>query len=117
MDLAIQASGSDAELPVGAFDVKALRQRVLRYQPDILAFNGKSPAMAFLARRQVGYGLQSASVRRTLTFFCYLRLPAWQGDFGMKVGGENWPRSVKSSMHREDMPKDARAMRLFNFFA
>lgn len=100
MDLAIQASGSDAELPVGAFDVKALRQRVLRYQPDILAFNGKSPAMAFLARRQVGYGLQSASVRRTLTFFL---LPSTAG-LARGFRDEGWWRKLATLGEEQHAP-------------
>ncbi len=67
-DLAKHASGSDAELPLDAYDPDALELKIMRYRPDILAFNGKRPACAYFAQRQVEYGLQADTVGQTLTY-------------------------------------------------
>lgn len=49
-DLCKSASGADAELPRGTDDPEALRAKILRYQPGILAFVGKRPAQIMLGR-------------------------------------------------------------------
>jgi TDG/mug DNA glycosylase family protein len=50
-DLAQRVSGADAVLRPGDFDVAALRDRLLRFRPRILAFVGKRAAAEFLGRR------------------------------------------------------------------
>lgn len=67
-DLAKHASGSDAELPVGVYDPGALNRKILRFRPDILAFNGLGPARAYFARRRIDYGPQPETVGQTLTY-------------------------------------------------
>ena len=49
-DLSKGHYGNDAELPADAFDVAALRQKILTYQPRILAFTSKTGASAFLGK-------------------------------------------------------------------
>ncbi|MBJ3776931.1 mismatch-specific DNA-glycosylase [Acuticoccus mangrovi] len=42
--------GNDAELPVEAFDGEALRAKILRYRPHVVAFTSKKAASAVLER-------------------------------------------------------------------
>lgn len=56
-DLCKQHFGNDVELPRGAFDITALREKIIRYQPGILAFTSKTGAAAFLHRSTKGLAL------------------------------------------------------------
>jgi TDG/mug DNA glycosylase family protein len=56
-DLCKVHSGVDAELPAGAFDVKAFRKKIKLYRPRIIAFTSKNAAQSFLGQA-VDYGLQ-----------------------------------------------------------
>jgi len=49
-DLCQTASGADRELPPGADDPAALRAKVLRFRPQVLAFVGKRAARGGLER-------------------------------------------------------------------
>ncbi|EGF90736.1 uracil DNA glycosylase superfamily protein [Asticcacaulis biprosthecium C19] len=49
-DLCKRHFGNDNELPSGAFDTSALRDKMLKYKPDVLAFTSKTGAAAFLQR-------------------------------------------------------------------
>ena len=66
-DLCKAHFGNDAELPSDALDAKALRDKILRYQPLILAFTSKSGASVFLDRPtgDIPLGLQKEIVGRT----------------------------------------------------
>lgn len=66
-DLAKRHSGNDDELPPGAFDVPALRAKVQRYAPKVIAFTSKNAARAALGRA-VSYGLQEESIGDTRVF-------------------------------------------------
>ena len=59
--------GNDAELPSDALDAKALRDKILLYQPWILAFTSKTGAGAFLDRptSDIPLGLQRETIDRT----------------------------------------------------
>lgn len=46
-DLCKFASGNDDQLPKNAFDVAALRAKIERYRPDVLAFTSKTGGRAF----------------------------------------------------------------------
>jgi double-stranded uracil-DNA glycosylase len=67
-DIAKSQFGNDDTIRVLAADREALRDRIARYQPAILCFNGKRPAQQFLQRRAVSLGLQPTSVGRTRLF-------------------------------------------------
>lgn len=49
-DLCKAHFGNDAELPDDAFDVEALRAKILEHQPHVLAFTSKTGASAILGR-------------------------------------------------------------------
>jgi TDG/mug DNA glycosylase family protein len=49
-DLCKFSSGNDNELPRNAFDADALRDKILRYQPAVLAFTSKTAGRAFCGR-------------------------------------------------------------------
>ena len=57
-DLAKHHSGNDDQLPTDSFDVPALRRKITRHAPCVLAFTSKNAAQAALGAR-VAYGAQS----------------------------------------------------------
>ncbi len=66
-DLCKRHFGNDAELPGDAFDTTALREKILHYQPRILAFTSKTGAAAFLGKptAQIPLGPQKEQVGDT----------------------------------------------------
>ncbi|WP_426687290.1 mismatch-specific DNA-glycosylase [Rhodanobacter ginsengiterrae] len=66
-DLAKRHSGNDDELPRDAFDVPALRAKIERHAPLLLAFTSKNAARAVLDHA-VGYGQQDETIGRTPLF-------------------------------------------------
>jgi len=66
-DLAKHHVGNDDELPRDAFDVEALRRRIARHAPRVLAFTSKAAARAALGR-PAGYGLQQECIGATQLF-------------------------------------------------
>jgi len=66
-DLAKLASGNDDELPVGAFDVDGLKERMVSVRPGRLAFNGKKAAGVFMniPTTNISYGRQNISLGPT----------------------------------------------------
>lgn len=66
-DLAKHHMGNDNELPRDAFDVGALRERIERHAPHVLAFTSKAAARAALGRA-AGYGLQPERFGTTRLF-------------------------------------------------
>lgn len=66
-DLAKHHMGNDDELPRDAFDVAALRERIERHAPRLLAFTSKAAARAALGR-MAGYGLQEERIGDTRLF-------------------------------------------------
>jgi double-stranded uracil-DNA glycosylase len=69
-DLAKDHFGTDASLPSGCFDAARLRAIVERYQPRVLAFNGKKAASELLgvATSGVLYGRHSEPIENTLIY-------------------------------------------------
>jgi TDG/mug DNA glycosylase family protein len=71
-DLAKHAAGSDASLPPGADDPAGLFERISRFKPALLAFNGKRSSQVFLKHyaqaRSVDYGLQPSTIGDTKIF-------------------------------------------------
>jgi len=66
-DLAKHESGSDRDLSRAADDPAALRRKLRRHRPRLLAFTAKRPARVFLDR-PVDYGLQPETLGRTRIF-------------------------------------------------
>lgn len=66
-DLAKRHSGNDDELPREAFDVPALRAKIERFSPGLVAFTSKAAARAALGRA-AAYGLQPETIGSTRLF-------------------------------------------------
>lgn len=66
-DLAKRHAGNDSELPRDAFDVPALRDKIARHAPRLLAFTSKHAARAVLGRA-VDYGLQQETLGASALF-------------------------------------------------
>jgi TDG/mug DNA glycosylase family protein len=66
-DLAKHHVGNDDELPRDAFDAAALRERIERHAPRVLAFTSKAAARAALGR-VANYGLQEERYGPTQLF-------------------------------------------------
>ncbi|MGF1608194.1 MAG: mismatch-specific DNA-glycosylase [Kiloniellales bacterium] len=66
-DLCKTALGADQALPAAADDPAALRRKIARYRPAVLAFVGKRPAAVTLGRR-VDYGAQAERIGVTALF-------------------------------------------------
>ena len=69
-DLAKHHFGNDVDLPADALDAAALREKILLFQPQILAFTSKTGASRFLGRStaQIALGEQSERVGRSRLF-------------------------------------------------
>ncbi|HET8898920.1 MAG TPA: mismatch-specific DNA-glycosylase [Rhodanobacteraceae bacterium] len=66
-DLAKHHSGNDAQLPRGALDVSALREKIHIFAPRLLAFTSKNAARAVLGHVP-DYGLQAEHTGTTALF-------------------------------------------------
>lgn len=66
-DIAKLAQGNDSGLQKDDFDSEALRQKILKYQPQILAFTSKKGASEFFGKptRKINYGLQDDVLDKT----------------------------------------------------
>ncbi len=68
-DVAKHHFGADHELPREAFDAAALRRKLARYQPRIVAFTSKNAARTGLgSKRDLDYGEQDVRIGRTRVF-------------------------------------------------
>ncbi|HJR13619.1 MAG TPA: mismatch-specific DNA-glycosylase [Rhodanobacteraceae bacterium] len=69
-DVAKHDFGSDSELPRGAFDAKALRRKLARYKPRIVAFTSKNAARAALGLSPGAYpyGPQESHIAQSRIF-------------------------------------------------
>jgi TDG/mug DNA glycosylase family protein len=74
-DLCKAHSGNDDELPAGALDAGALRAKIRRVRPGVVAFTSKNAAQAYLGR-PVEYGWQPE--REGPTRFFVLPSPSGQ---------------------------------------
>lgn len=69
-DLAKTASGADAAIPRAAWDPGAVREKVLRLRPAVLAFNGKNAARRTLGLRDLPYGMLAQRMGPVALFVC-----------------------------------------------
>jgi TDG/mug DNA glycosylase family protein len=77
--------GMDVDLTDGD-DPDALRRKIVKYSPRILAFTAKRPAMAFLARKKLDYGFLEDTVGATRLYV----LPSPSGRAGSFWDIEKW---------------------------
>jgi len=66
-DLVKKKAGQDNILLPGDFDSRGLRERISRYHPKYLCFNGKRAAQEYFGN-PVEYGLQQATIGHTRIF-------------------------------------------------
>ena len=69
-DMAKQVFGMDSSLKKTDFAADHFRQKIERYAPAIVAFNGKKAASVFLEQNTnlIAYGLQSRTIGKTKIF-------------------------------------------------
>jgi TDG/mug DNA glycosylase family protein len=75
-DLVKRAAGVDQQIHPEKHDLEALRQKILKFCPEYLAFTGKGAAKVFLWRRTVDYGAQQETVGGTKLFVLSSPSPA-----------------------------------------
>jgi len=66
-DLVKQATGMDNQIDFKNKGSEVLRDKIIKFEPKILCFNGKRAAQEFLSR-SVSYGLQSEKIEGTELF-------------------------------------------------
>ncbi|HEX4855860.1 MAG TPA: mismatch-specific DNA-glycosylase [Limnobacter sp.] len=66
-DLAKNTFGADSSLAKTDFDRVALEEKIMRFQPGLLAFTSKRAGLEFLGH-PVGYGLQAETIGTTRLF-------------------------------------------------
>jgi double-stranded uracil-DNA glycosylase len=97
-DLCKHASGMDHELPKDAFDVEALRAKLERYAPRLLAFTSLNGGRAMCGRKAV-YGPQPTCIGDTELWIVPSPSPAavnawtiapWK-ELAMRVRGRSAP--------------------------
>lgn len=91
-DLCKAHSGNDDELPRGALDANALRAKISRYRPGVVAFTSKNAAKAFLGR-EVDYGWQEERVGQTRLYV----LPSPSGQ-ATRFWDERWWRELAAAI-------------------
>lgn len=67
-DLAQQTFGMDKHHRDSDYGVEAFRERIERYAPAAVAFNGKRTAQQYFGRKQVDYGRQPETIGDTVIF-------------------------------------------------
>ena len=67
-DLAKQISGPDKVLQQEDYDLVKFREKIIKYQPYVVGFNGKESAKKFLCKDKVGYGRQDVQIGDTILF-------------------------------------------------
>lgn len=66
-DIAKESWGVDKVITYSAADVKRFHAKILKYQPKVIAFNGKRVVQALL-RRKTGYGRADEKIGETTIF-------------------------------------------------
>ena len=94
-DLAKAHFGMDTQLPAGCFDPARLRSVIARFEPAVLAFNGKKAAQVFYGRPKVDYGAQE-NIGQTAIWV----LPSTSGAASGAWSVEPW-RQLAASVQRQ----------------
>ena len=87
-DLAKHRHGMDTVLKKADYDADALTGKIMAYQPQVLAFVGKKPGGAFMARKfglkTCAYGLQARHIDATALFILPSPSPANPGHWDVQ---------------------------------
>ena len=65
-DMEKRQSGRDADLDLSKIDPERVRDRIIQFAPEVLAFNSKTAAQQFFGRAGVDYGPQPDRLGATL---------------------------------------------------
>lgn len=88
-DIAKKASGVDSNLTFSNFDSFGLREKIEKYQPFVVGFNGKESAKKFLHEKKET--TESKLWKLTRQFFlCFLLPQELQGNIGIQRFGMNF---------------------------
>jgi TDG/mug DNA glycosylase family protein len=68
VDLVKRKAGSDKDLSTNDFDIHGFKQKIKRYHPKIVCFNGKKSAKIVLRKRRVEYGYQKEQIGNSRLF-------------------------------------------------
>lgn len=73
-DICKTASGNDDQLPEGAFDGAAFREKIRRYRPSSVLFTSKKAASAGLELPygRIGYGVQETRIEEAEEIVCFV---------------------------------------------
>ena len=67
-DIAKNAYGNDSDISRGDYDSEALLDKIKRYKPKIVCFNGKNAGKVFYNKKNIDYGLQPVECYNTKIF-------------------------------------------------
>lgn len=93
-DLAKHHAGNDDQLPADAFDVAALRRKIARHAPAVLAFTSKNAGRAAFGHA-VAYGLQDERIAGSEVFV----LPSPSGQARRSWDIAVWQALARHVMH------------------
>lgn len=98
-DLAKHTQGNDSGLKKGDFDRESLRKKILKYEPQILAFTSKKGASVFFQKTtgKIRYGLQDDILGKTR--FWVLTSPSG-------AARSYWDESIWQALADYDSPTD-----------
>ncbi len=91
-DLVKDQSGSDRAIKFSSSGSKLLREKILRFQPQVLCFNGKRSASEFFGTRKVVFGLHPECIGDTRLFIAPSTSGAANGSWRI----EFWQQLAKA---------------------
>lgn len=100
-DLVKHKSGSDSHLSQSDFnDISLFREKIERYRPGILCFNGKKAAQQFFQTTAVDYGLTASTIGKTRIFIA----PSTSGAANGFWDPSHWHTLSQLVSHSGDCP-------------
>jgi TDG/mug DNA glycosylase family protein len=67
-DLAKEVSGGDSSLSSTDYNRHEFEEKIAKYKPTIIAFNGKKAAKIYFNRDSVSYGKQNQNIAKSIVF-------------------------------------------------
>lgn len=67
-DMAKNKAGPDSKIPCHAFDIERFEEKIQKYCPKVVCFNGKKAAKIYLRKKNVEFGLQKEQIGSTHLF-------------------------------------------------
>jgi len=67
-DLNKKEKGSDTDLTEGGYKIKSFKEKMLKYSPKLIVFNGKGAAKKFFRTSSISYGMQNEKLGKSAIF-------------------------------------------------